>query len=294
MKDTTGERAPLRVGSIQILSLTDAVTPFPLSPSQTFPTVSEKEWREFREIYPNTFSGPSTLSVRIGCSLIRTREHNILVDTGVGPSSTTFSRFIQTDGELPERLREVGLAADDIDVVFLTHLHADHVGWNVGMQDRRPTFTNARYIAPREDWGMCEWRLEHDPKNAAYVRENVIPLLEQGRLELIDEATALADGVSSFRTPGHTPGHMSVKVDSGSGESVWILGDVASHPLQVTNPAHTYVFDIDAELAARTHLRVLEEVEASEGAVVGASHFPEPGVGRLVRRGKKRHWRPIP
>lgn len=292
MEDATGGRAPLRVGSIQILSLTDAVVPFPLSPSQTYPTVSEEEWREFREIYPNTFSGPSTLSVRIGCSLIRTQEHNILVDTGVGPSSTAFSRFIQTDGKLPERLRKVGLTADDIDVVFLTHLHADHVGWNVGMQDQSPTFANARYIAPKEDWGMCEWRLEHDPQNAGYVRENVIPLLEQGRLELIDKAIEIASGVRSFRTPGHTPGHMSVKVESGSGESVWILGDVASHPLQVTNPAHSYVFDVDAEMAAETRLRILEEVER-EGAVVGASHFPEPGFGYLVRKGDKRHWQPV-
>ena len=113
-----------------------------------------------------------------------------------------------------------------------------------------------------------------------------MPLHEQGRLELIDEAVELARGVRTVHTPGHTPGHTSVRVESGSGGGAWLLGDVAAHPLQVTKSDAAYVFDVDAELATETRSRVLEEAEA-EGAFVGAAHFPEPGFGRLVRKGRR-------
>ena len=292
MKDTVREAARHRVGSTEILSLADAIAPFPLPPSQAFPTVSEEEWRKLRGLYPETFDGPGSLSVRIGCSLIRTPEHTILVDTGVGPPGTAFSRLLRTGGRLPERLRAEGVAVSDIDVVFLTHLHADHVGWNVRQEDGRPTFPNARYVAAESDWEMCQLRLEDDPQGAAYVRENVIPLREQGCLELVKhQAFDLAEGVRAVSTPGHTPGHMSVKVESESGGGVWLLGDVAAHPLQVTEPAHSYCFDADPRLATEIRSRVLEEAEA-EGAVVDASHFPEPGFGRLVRKEDKRYWQP--
>ena len=293
MTDTTGEASRLQIGSTEVVFVTDAQipSPFPLSLEQTFPTVSEEEWREFRGMYPYTFDSSGTWSSRVGCGLIRTPERNILVDTGVGPSSTAFSQFLHTNGRLPERLRALGVAESEIDVVFLTHLHADHVGWNVGAQDQRPTFPNARYIAPGADWEYCKWRLDNTPQNAGYIHENLIPLSEQGRLELIDEAAELTDGVRTVHTPGHTPGHMSVKVESGSGGGAWILGDAAAHPLQVTKPAHSYVFDVDPDLATETRSRVLDEAE-TEGATVGAPHFPEPGVGSLVREGGKRLWQP--
>ena len=292
MKDMVGENARRRVGNMEVLSLTDAVAPFPLPPGRTFPSVSGEEWRRLRGLYPETFDGPGALRVRIGCGLIRTPEQTILVDTGVGPSGTAFSRLLRAGGRLPERLRAAGVAADDVDVVFLTHLHADHVGWNVREEDRQPTFPNARYIAGQADWEMCQRRLEDDPHGAAYVRENVIPLLEQGRLELVDDqAFDPAEGVRAVPTPGHTPGHTSVRVQSESGESVWLLGDVAAHPLQVAEPAHSYCFDVDPQMATETRLRVLEEAE-SEGAIVDASHFPNPGFGRLVRKEEKRYWQP--
>lgn len=292
MKDTAEESARRRVGNTEVLSLTDAVAPFPLPPGRAFPTVSEEEWRRLRGLYPETFDGPGTLRVRISCGLVRTPEHTILVDTGVGPSGTAFSRLLGTGGRLPERLRAAGVAAEDVDVVFLTHLHADHVGWNVREEDGRPTFPNARYVVAEADWEMCQRRLEDDPRGAAYVRENVIPLREQGRLELVDDrAFDLAEGVRTVPTPGHTPGHASVRVGSGSGGGVWLLGDVAAHPLQVAEPAHSYCFDADSQLATETRSRVLEGAEA-EGAVVDASHFPEPGFGRLARREEKRYWRP--
>ena len=292
MKDTVGESARRRVGNMEVLSLTDVVAPFPLPSGQAFPTVSEEEWQRLHGLYPETFAGPDALSVRIGCSLVRTPEHTILVDSGVGPSGTTFSRLLRTGGRLPERLRAAGVAEDDVDVVFLTHLHADHVGWNVREEDGHPTFPNARYVAAEADWRMCQRRLEDDPQGAAYVSENVIPLHEQGRLELFDDrAFDLAEGVRAVPTPGHTPGHTSVTVESGSGGRVWLLGDVVAHPLQVTNPVHSYVFDLDTDLATETRSRVLEEAEA-EGAVVDASHFPEPGFGRLVRKEEKIYWQP--
>ena len=287
----------LQVASTEILSISDTVATLPMSLGYTYPTVSDEEWREIREVYSDTFDGPETLKARIGCSFIRTPERTILVDTGVGPANTAFARFLGTGGELPERLRRLGVDAADIDIVFLTHLHSDHVGWNVREQDGRPTFPNAAYIAPEADWEMCRQRLEHNPQNkpTAYIHENVLPLYERGRLELIDGDGGLSDGVRYVHTPGHTPGQMSLRVESAdrdSGRAVWLLGDVAAHPLQIGNTAHSYCFDEDVRLAAETRSRVLEEVE-NENAVVEAAHFPEPGFGHLVRKGERRYWQPI-
>lgn len=288
------ENPRLQVGDIEIIRLTDVVEPFPSPASQMFPTVSEAEWENFHERYPDTFSGTDTWNTWINCSLVQTPTHTILVDTGLGPANTAFAQFLQNSGELSQRLQDEGVAAADIDTVFLTHLHADHVGWNTKMEDQQPRFPNAQYIAPEADWKMCQRRLETSPENAAYVQENVAPLREHGHLELVDNEIALADGVQTVHTPGHTPGHTSVKIetDGGREQDVWLLGDVAAHPLQVTTPTHHYSFDGDPGTAAETRTDIVEQVEAQNG-IIGACHFPGPGFGRVDRSSNQRYWQPI-
>ncbi len=290
MNEVLSNNARFQVGDIEIISLNDAILTLPAQ--QMFPSVSESEWGDFYNACPNAFQDIETWTPRISCNFIDTPDQLIFIDTGVGPSSTAFAQFIRADGKLSQQMQKEGIAPADVDVVFLTHLHGDHVGWNTPAEDQHPTFSNARYLASRKDWDFCQYRLENGPQKAGYIHENIFPLLKQQRLEFIEEEITLTNGVKAFFTPGHTPGHMSIKIEGENGQKAWLLGDVAAHPLQITEPAHRYIFDHDPEAAIQTRSKLLEQID-TEGGIVGACHFPQPGFERLAYQQNKRYWQPV-
>jgi glyoxylase-like metal-dependent hydrolase (beta-lactamase superfamily II) len=157
------------------------------------------------------------------------------------------------------------------------------------MPDGRPTFPNARYLAPRADWELFT-RPDLRP-HLPWVDRSIAPLAELGVLDLVEGETPLAEGVTALPTPGHTPGHTSVLVSS-AGEGLLILGDVAPHPAQLTRPSWKFGADMDGDTAVTTRAQVLERVEA-EGLLVACGHHPRPGFGRLVQEDGARYWRPL-
>jgi glyoxylase-like metal-dependent hydrolase (beta-lactamase superfamily II) len=201
------------------------------------------------------------------CVLVRTESATVLVDTGLGPPPRTF--VPEADARLLDELERLGVALSEIDVVVHTHLHVDHVGWD-------GSFPNARYVVHEDDWAFFVTEQSLDQR----------PHLQRVRaldsVELVRGETEVAPGVQMFPTPGHSPGHMSVRV----GETV-VLGDVVVHELQVGNPELVYVSDIDAAAAADTRRRILGEL-ADSGSDVIVSHFR--GVGRFERSGKGFRW----
>jgi glyoxylase-like metal-dependent hydrolase (beta-lactamase superfamily II) len=120
-----------------------------------------------------------------------------------------------TGGHLPERLRSAGVSPKDIDTVMFTHLHPDHVGWNLQQEagQYRPTFPRARYVAHRADWDTFQ-RVEVQQELAAiapgYVEQTLTPLESLGVLDLADGDRILSEEVTAIHTPGHTPGSMSM------------------------------------------------------------------------------------
>lgn len=279
----------LQIGKTEIISLTDGIASLPKH--KMFPSVTSSEWSKFNETYPSASRGINTWDGRISCNLIRTPDRLILIDTGVGPRSTAFSQFLKVSGDLPLQLKKEGIAPTDVDTVFLTHLHADHVGWNTLPDSQKPFFPKAKYYAHKKDWEMGEHRLKNKPKRAAYMTENVLPLEQY--LHLIDEKTfSLAPGITAFSTPGHTPGHMSVEIQTNAGQSIWMLGDAFAHPLELTEPTHEYIFDHDPYQATKTRIKLLKKID-QEGAIIGGCHFPFPGYGYLVRDHGMRIWTPL-
>jgi glyoxylase-like metal-dependent hydrolase (beta-lactamase superfamily II) len=131
------------------------------------------------------------------------------------------------------------------------------------------------------DWAffMSETALVDRP----HLREKVQPLQN---VELLAGETEVVAGIHVLPTPGHTPGHVSIRLES-EGDSLVLLGDVVVHELQVGDPEVVYVSDHDAQEAAATRRRVLQQL-ADEGTEVIASHFH--GVGRFERSGKGFRW----
>ena len=204
--------------------------------------------------------------------LIRTADATVLVDTGLGPQPRTF--MADADAHLHDELARLGVAPEHVDVVVHTHLHIDHVGWD-------GTFPNARYVVHEQDWSF--FMNDASVAERPHLRDKVQPL---SNVERIAGETELMTGVRLLPTPGHTPGHLSVRIESG-GDRLVVLGDVVVHELQVADPGIVYVSDHDATLAADTRRRVLGQL-ADEGVRVIVSHFR--GSGRFERAGKGFRW----
>ena len=122
----------LKVGAVEIVALSDMNFPFPIPLPELFSTVPDKAWAPYRESYPDTFDGDHML-IEIGCYLVRSQGRTILIDTGYGegPIESIGGRR----GELMDDLAAKGVTPEEIDTVFISHLHSDHVGWNVVEQD---------------------------------------------------------------------------------------------------------------------------------------------------------------
>ena len=276
----------MTVGNVEISHLYDMVADFPLTLDQLFPTVPLEAWEPYRREYPDLFGPGNAWRYHGGCYLIRSEGRTIVVDTGVGPSSLGLAIWIGAGGELPDRIRAAGVALEDVQTVVFTHLHPDHVGWNL-QQDGdtfRPTFPRARYLAHRADWETFhrpEVQQAMEGVAPRYVQETLTPLESLGALDLTDGERSLTSEVTALHTPGHTPGSMSLLISSG-GERAIIVGDAIAHPAQVEHPDWGFAFDFDGETALQTRGQLLDRIEA-EGLILTACHFPEPGFGRVVR-----------
>lgn len=278
----------ITVGNVEIVALTDMNCAFPTPLAELWPNVPVEAWDAFRERYPDTFEGDK-MRIEIGCYLVRSEGRTILIDTGYGAGPIDYIGGLR--GELMTDLASRKIAPEEIDTVFLSHLHLDHVGWNTTDKDGKlvPTFPNARYVAHQADVDHFRKPEVQAASRYPYMDIFIEPLFEHSVFDTISsDEKDLTSEVKAFHTPGHTPGHMSVLVSS-QGERAIIQGDVLIHPAQVTEVEWTPLFDGDPEVAISTRRKLLDEWEA-DGTPVISCHFPLPGLGRVVRYEGKRYW----
>ena len=277
----------MKVGDAEIIALSDMNCAFPTAMEELWPNVPVEDWLQYKERYPDTFEGDS-MRLEIGCYLVRSRGQTILIDTGYGPGPIDYIGGLR--GELMTDLARQEVEPTEVDTVFLSHLHLDHVGWNTTDQGGKfvPTFPNARYIAHQADLDHFRRPEVRDASRYPYLDQCVEPLVELGIFDTFSQDSDLTSEVRAIHTPGHTPGHMSVMVAS-SGQRALIQGDVLIHPAQVTETGWSPLFDGDFELATDTRRKMLDQVEA-DGTTVISCHFPAPGFGKVVRSEGKRYW----
>jgi len=261
----------VQVGSATIVHLSDTERPYPAR--EVYPEVADAAWNEYRQ----ALTADGSIVLNFGCYLVIADGRTVLVDTGWGPTY---------EGRLLDELAAAQVSPQQIDAVVCTHLHGDHIGWNVVEEGgaSRPRFPRARYLLPEADWNHYTTQ----PEPSALIRTQVLPLESLGVMDLVNGEYTLSPSVTIVPTPGHTPGHQSVAILSG-GAHGFILGDVAVSPVEAHETDWKNRFDWDSALAGRTRHAVLDRLERS-AALVGASHFPKPGLGRFVREGGRRRW----
>jgi len=268
----------IMVGDIAVTYLPDGMSR--LVPTAVFPASDPQAWARHEQ----WLDGAGRYLTTLGAFLIRTGDRRVLVDLGLGlvefdePDLATV-----TSGWFLDNLRQVGLGPEDIDTVVYTHLHSDHCGWTAGADGLR--FANAEHlVGDVAEWEF--WWAHPDIAFAPSVEGVLEPL--RGRVGFVGDGQAVAPGVTLRATPGHTPGHQSVVVSSGSQRAV-ILGDIVHCPVQLAEPEWSLLFDVDAAMARRTRDALLDELEGTDVAV-GCGHFPEATFGRVVRGQGRRYW----
>ena len=272
-------RNKLTIGNVEITSLSDGILEFDLC--NFFPAIPKEDW----DPYGSHLTEEHKVRFNLACFVVRSDGKTIVVDTGLGPKPTPETPW----GELLDDFKAHGVRPEEVDMVVMTHLHRDHIGWNLLAKDGKyePTFPNARYWMSAKDWEAC-----HDPTLIETRFPNapdcVWPLEDLGLAEFMDGESALTSELTTLPTPGHTPGHMSIMINS-QGQRGIILGDVLHNTVQVHETEWVSRADIDPDLTRTTRRSMMERLER-EGIPVAAVHMAAPGFGKIVRLQGRRVW----
>ncbi|MDP8984525.1 MAG: MBL fold metallo-hydrolase [Pseudomonadota bacterium] len=217
-----------------------------------------------------------TLSLAIQSFVLRVAGRTILIDPCVGehkPRPTQPDWNLRSATGYLSRLSTAGVRPDEVDVVFCTHLHSDHVGWNTQLVDGRwvPTFPSARYLIGRSE--MAHWQALLAQAAAPYpaLQDSVLPVVQAGQVDLIDDGYEPAAGISLIPLPGHTPGQMGLHLHRG-GERAVFCGDAIHSPIQVLHPGWSAGLDTDRNRSRLTRLSLLQSLAENHGWLVPA-HF---------------------
>ena len=239
-----------------------------------------------RWLQPHFMDENGRLKTSVHALVVDTPSRRILVDTCLGNDKQ--GRAVPTwndlHGPFLRDLAAAGFPRESIDTVVCTHLHVDHVGWNTMLVDGKwvPTFPNARYVICRGEWD--HWSTEAtDESYAATLDDAVRPVVDAGLVDFVAPDHRVTDDIRLEPTPGHTPGHVAVHVESG-GRHAFITGDLAHHPIQWAEPARSSAPDTDAEQSGATRRRLLAEYADTDVLVIG-THFAPPCSGHLVSAG---------
>lgn len=227
------------------------------------------------------------LRMAVQSFLVRSGGKTVLVDTGLGNAKT--GRIVPAwngrRDDFLERLTAASFGPDDVDIVVNTHLHVDHVGWNTRLIDGQwvPTFQKARYVASKIDFDY--WRDQTaDAEHRQVFDDSVRPVAEAGLYDLIGDGDTIAPGITAVSTPGHSIGHISLRLQSGNANAI-LGGDVLHHACQLAHPEWSSTPDYDQRQSAATRRLFFKQL-AGTNTIFVAAHAPDGLGGKIVQDGE--------
>lgn len=277
--------ATITVGNIKVSYLTDGGGI--VIPGALYPASTEAGWAK----YPNLLNDDGQYITTIGAFLIESGDQVVAVDTGIGPVTIDFPGFGPfSGGKYLDSLAQTGFGRDQVTDLIYTHLHIDHVGWTTVAQDdgsRTLTYPNARVLVTQDEWDF--WNSQDNPAGPDKVAVRG-PI--EDRLQFVSGGDEIAPGVTVISTPGHTPGHISLLIDGGGDDRLFLLGDLLHGEMQLRELDWSAAFDIDAAAARKSRERMYSEL-VKPNTLSAANHFSDYVFGRISRDGEVYKWSPI-
>lgn len=274
-----------KIGDLEVLVVSDGTARAP--GTMYFQGTTPEQW----EPHKRWLDHEGNVEFPFSCFLVRSGDRTILIDTGLGQ----INMMGFTGGLLISELASAGIKPEQIDTVFITHLHVDHCGTvvHVDGDNARPAFPNATYCWTADEqkhWtGSVMDSAFMTPQQKAYLKGMFAAI--ESRFKPVADSESIAPGVSVIACPGHTPGHAGIVLSSGT-ERAFILGDAISCPVQLTETEWSGLGDMDPKLARKSQEVVAREAEAT-GALLTAAHFPGLTFGRVLMGEGKRYWNPV-
>jgi len=274
------------VGEFEVTALSDGTVALPVDQMLTGTTPAAVH----AALKRNFQSAP--LETSVNAYLVNTGTKLVLIDTG------TADLFGPTLGKLPANLRAAGYSPEQVDEVYITHMHGDHIGGLLATGGGA-AFPNAVVRADRRDAGFwlstanLDKAKDADKDSFKGPQAAFAPYLQAGRFSPFDGDTDLVPGVRAHAAYGHTPGHTVYVVES-RGRRLVVMGDLVHvAAVQFDRPAVTIAFDSDSKAAVAQRLKAFADA-ARTGDLVAGAHLPFPGIGHVRKDGAGYTWLPIP
>lgn len=274
-----------RIGEVTVTRVVELEMPVPYNPKRAFLAEATPEaLAAIPWLAPHYVTPEGHLRLSIHALLVEAPGLRLVVDTCIGndrPRSLVGGQALST-GFL-QAFEATGWTRDSVDAVVCTHLHVDHVGWNTVKEGDRwvPTFPKARYLIGRREYD--HWSAEGDAEQQVILSDSIRPVFDAGLVDLVEMDHVISPEVRLVPTPGHTPGHVSVRIES-AGEVGLITGDMVHHPCQMAHPEWSLPFDSDPVASAAMRRSVFESTAEQPVLVIG-THFAAPTAGHVRRDG---------
>ena len=278
-----------QIGDVTVTRIVELEIPIPHDEKSPFLVQARPDvLKAMPWLYPPFVTDDGHLKLSIHALFVQAPGLRLIVDTCIGndkPRGMTGPAGLST--AFLASLEAAGCTRDSVDAVICTHLHVDHVGWNTMLENGKwvPTFPKARYLIGKQEYEF--WNRDEDAEQKAIMSDSVQPILDAGLAELVAMDHRLSAEIRLTPTPGHTPGHVSVMIES-RGETAMITGDMIHHPCQFGHPEWSPPFDTDQAAGARMRRSVMEDVADKPVLVIG-THFAAPTAGH-VKRGPDGFW----
>lgn len=274
----------LMLGDFEVTALSDGTVALPVDQLLTHTTPAKVK----QALAKDYLAVPVETSVN--AYLVNTGSKLVLIDTGAA------GLFGPTLGKLLANLKAAGYQPEQVDEVYITHMHPDHVGGLMAGEQR--AFPNAVVRADQHDadFWLSQANLDKAPADAKGFFQGAMaslnPYIKAGKFQPFDGDTALVPGIRAVASRGHTAGHSLFVVES-KGEKLVLWGDLMHvAAVQFAHPETTIQFDTDSQAAAAQRKKAYADA-AKQGYLVAGAHLAFPGIGRLRAEGKGYRWVPV-